>query len=273
MKISVVIPTRDCNKNIEHQIEWYNRQTFRNFQVIFSDSSTPENKSLIRILIKSADFDCKMIDSPRMNWNTPIARNMGIDEANGDIIFLSDADYFPFPDCLERHSDHYDNLNPKLVLGIDYFFPHDSVSINDFDLEKFGQGEYQHIVIWPDLYDMKNCVPSNVSMPKNIFKKVRFDEDFAGNHGSEDWWFFYQIKFKYPLYPLMVSPYPKAAAFNIYEGEYGKVIRDSFPNKKKLLWKYIDLYGELSDPDKNYIKSILGTINTLKKHISEEEGC
>jgi glycosyltransferase involved in cell wall biosynthesis len=97
--ISVVIPTYNSELTIKETIESVQKQTFTDFEIIVIDDGSQDNTiELVKSLIES---------EPRLkifcyeNGGVAVARNRGIELAQGDFISLLDADDLWTSDKLE----------------------------------------------------------------------------------------------------------------------------------------------------------------------------
>lgn len=107
MKISVVIPTYNrpgLALTLVGQIRKYEKKT----EVIIVDQSSKEDDQK---LIKK--YNVKYLRDPQVN--TSIAKNIGIEEAEGDVIIFFDDDVEITPETISSHISEYED---KHVLGV-----------------------------------------------------------------------------------------------------------------------------------------------------------
>lgn len=95
--ISVIIPVYNYENCVNRCLLSVTNQTYRNIEIIIvNDGSTDSSLSIIK---SYNDSRMKVIDS--QHWGVSMARNIGIENANGDFIFFIDADDFLEKDALE----------------------------------------------------------------------------------------------------------------------------------------------------------------------------
>ena len=95
--ISVIIPVYNCQKYVGRCLLSVINQTYGNIEIIIiDDGSTDSSLSVIK---SRDDSRMKVINS--RHRGVSIARNIGIENSNGDFIFFIDADDFLESDALE----------------------------------------------------------------------------------------------------------------------------------------------------------------------------
>ena len=92
LKISVVVPVYNCEKYIERAIESVIKQTYDNWELIIVNDGSKDSSLQIAQKFAGKDARIKVID--RENRGVSVARNIGIDEASGDLLMFLDADDF-----------------------------------------------------------------------------------------------------------------------------------------------------------------------------------
>lgn len=93
--ISIVIPARNEEENIERLLQSISENDYSDYEVILVDGgSKDETRSIAR------SYDAKVIDGPRKG--TGAARNKGWRAAKGDIIYFLDADWFISENVLQE---------------------------------------------------------------------------------------------------------------------------------------------------------------------------
>jgi glycosyltransferase involved in cell wall biosynthesis len=101
---SVVIPAYNASAFIGNAIESALRQTYAPTEVIVVNDGSPDTEQLRQVV---SQFPVRYFEQP--NAGPSAARNLGIQNANGDFIAFLDADDIWFPHCLESHAKHLDN--------------------------------------------------------------------------------------------------------------------------------------------------------------------
>ena len=135
MKISVVVAAYNAEKTLRRCLAALQNQTYQNFElVVIDDGSTDGTAALL------ASFPERRLRVVHNSQRQGIARtrNVGIQQAQGELIFFTDADCLPLPQWLEagvKHIGHadfitgwtlYENSYPsyqdRVVQGKDVFF-------------------------------------------------------------------------------------------------------------------------------------------------------
>jgi glycosyltransferase involved in cell wall biosynthesis len=98
MIISVVIPAHNEGKNISNCLNGLMRQTFArdNYEIIVVDDGSTDNTPDI------VDSFPGVRLIRQKNQGPAVARNMGAQEARGDIVLFTDADCIPFDNWIEE---------------------------------------------------------------------------------------------------------------------------------------------------------------------------
>ena len=95
MRFSIIIPVYFSHQTIQRCIDGLRNQTFKDYEVIFVDS-TPDERSA-EIISKYSDMT--LIRSDQRLW-MHAARNVGADRAGGEILVFTDPDCYAEPDWL-----------------------------------------------------------------------------------------------------------------------------------------------------------------------------
>ena len=96
-KVSVIIPSYNCEKYIRETIDCILAQTHKNIEVIVVDDGSTDNTQDI---VASYGEPVRLIK--QSNARVCAARNRGIQEANGEYICLMDHDDYWFPEKIAR---------------------------------------------------------------------------------------------------------------------------------------------------------------------------
>jgi glycosyltransferase involved in cell wall biosynthesis len=192
--VSVVIPTFNRARFIQHAIDSVFSQTFRNFElIVVDDGSTDDTPIRIGSLFKS-----EKILKDRLHYisiahsGVSRARNIGIDKAQGDWIAFLDSDDYWLSKKLEKQVAFLSE-NPE------YKICHtDEVWIKDG--KRINQGK-KHIKYsgWFFIHSLNLCLisPSSVVIHRSIFDKIgKFDENFTFVEDYELW---LRITSQYPV--------------------------------------------------------------------------
>lgn len=118
MRFSIVIPNYNSEKWIEKLLNSIVEQTYKDYEVIIVDDMSTDRSPRI-ILDYIADRNLQgnfyFYRAEKKLWNGG-ARNMGVEQADGDYILFADCDdWFISNDCLEAISRIIDESSPDLI--------------------------------------------------------------------------------------------------------------------------------------------------------------
>lgn len=99
--ISVVVPTRNEEVNLRRLLESLENNNFDDYEVVVVDGGSED--STVEV---AEEFGARVLEGPRKG--TGAARNVGWKNAEGDIIYFLDADWFLGHDCLESVAEAFD---------------------------------------------------------------------------------------------------------------------------------------------------------------------
>ena len=101
--ISVIIPIYNSISTIKECLDTVFNSDFKNFEVIvISDNSTDDSVKIAK------EYKCKIIELPENN-GPAFARNVGADNAKGDILFFVDSDVIIKKNALTHISEIFNN--------------------------------------------------------------------------------------------------------------------------------------------------------------------
>ena len=178
-KVSIIIPNYNNASFIKKSIESIINQTYKNTQIIIvDDGSTDNSKEVInRIIEKNASKE--IIFLKQYNSNGAIARNRGLEFANGKYVFFLDSDdYMAEDNVLEKMIN--DIKENDLLIG-----NYNIIDFQDSIIKKY-QLNNDDIINVSDCYkySMISPVPSNKLFKKDIidknniyFSNVRIGQD------------------------------------------------------------------------------------------------
>jgi glycosyltransferase involved in cell wall biosynthesis len=129
MKVSVIIPTYNYGRFIKECIDSVFAQTFQDFEILVIDDGSTDNTGEIIGTIEDARL--KYIKIP--NSGVSVARNKGIDTAQGENIAFLDADDKWLPEKLELQVKILDEY-PDIGLVFTNFSRFDSNGVYDMTL-------------------------------------------------------------------------------------------------------------------------------------------
>ena len=122
MNLSVVIPAYNEEKRIGHCLKSVFNQTVKPYEVIVVD-----NNSTDRTVEIAREMGAKVVVQPLQG--ATYARNMGFDEAKGEVIARTDADTIVPNDWIEKYKEHFeedpllDSMAGPAICGIIFYIP------------------------------------------------------------------------------------------------------------------------------------------------------
>jgi len=117
--ISIIVPVYNCEKLIEKCINSLISQTYKNIEIIIvDDGSSDKSGEICDRLAEKYNF-IKVIHQE--NHGVGVARNVGIDAANGDYITFVDSDDLTEPEMIEEFYASSQKYNSDIVFdGLKY---------------------------------------------------------------------------------------------------------------------------------------------------------
>jgi glycosyltransferase involved in cell wall biosynthesis len=106
-KVSVILLTKNSGATVQKSLESVLNQTRKPDEIIVVDGSS--NDGTLDIIKK---YPVKLVSEPGSGFGH--ARNVGVRNASGDIIFFIDSDCYAEPDWIEKALPHFDN-DPEIV--------------------------------------------------------------------------------------------------------------------------------------------------------------
>lgn len=110
--VSVIIPNYNYEKTVKKCLEALINQNYTNIEIIFVDDGSSDNSVSI-----AAEFPCKIIK--QKNKGVSAARNEGVKNSKGEILFFLDSDVALFEDAVKNTVKEFDkDLSIGCVCGI-----------------------------------------------------------------------------------------------------------------------------------------------------------
>ena len=115
MRVTVTVPILNSSQYLKDCIQCLNDQTFRDFEIVFVVDGRTDDGSMeiIEDLCSGMDGVRTVVQTERTGLAG--ARNIGIDEAKGEIIWFLDVDDHPYPGFLEELVSILDENDADIV--------------------------------------------------------------------------------------------------------------------------------------------------------------
>ena len=240
-KISVVIPVYNKDKYLKKTIQSVLNQSFKDFELlIVNDGSTDNSVDIIQ-----------SFDEPRIrffnqeNQGVAVARNLGANKANTQLIAFLDGDDIWFPNHLEEIWQLYQKFPKAAFFATAYQIKYK----NHLQKSVFNFNQTQTLIDKFYRYDRGRALffTSNFAVKKNIFIKTG---GFKNGIHAEDTEFFLRLGISYSMaYSKIVTMTHINASDNSLFAQYKleKKMRllDSFSSQEKNdddLKAYLDMH-------------------------------
>ena len=200
-KLTVIIPVRNEEDNIQNLLEDINKQTypFRNFEVIIAnDGSTDKTETVVLAFQEVAHFDLKLLNILNKNGSSPKknAIQKGIEISSGELIITTDGDCRVTANWLASIEEIYKQNDAKLISSLVTFMNEKSFW-NTFQIIEFasliGSGACAMFLKKPNM-----CNGANIAYTREVFEEVN---GFAGNEhlaSGDDEFLMHKIANIYP---------------------------------------------------------------------------
>ncbi|MBQ2645390.1 glycosyltransferase family 2 protein [bacterium] len=190
MKVSVIIPTYNCERFLQESIGSLLKQTFTDFEIIVVDNKSTDNTVKKIKDFMTQDSKISLIELEK-NYKQGIARNIGVEKAQGEYIMFVDGDDKVSPDFIEKMYNKISTDNADITICRWAPFDNRTGKIN----YKHGFANFHRL---PEKYktesftwrDIKDEVYSQSNVPwDKIYKKsflLEKDIKFPGGMFFED---------------------------------------------------------------------------------------
>lgn len=111
-QISIIVPVYNADKWLNRCIDSILGQTFTDFELLLVDDGSKDGSGVICDAYAEADSRVRVFHKP--NGGVSSARNLGIDNANGEWIAFCDADDYVLSDWLDNF-DFISNANEDII--------------------------------------------------------------------------------------------------------------------------------------------------------------
>jgi len=191
-KASIVVTSFDREDSLRRLLECLNEQSVPpdQYEVIIADDSAELNTGEKACSNVQTRYRTRLVRTglPYEVNGVSVARNRGIEAANGRVIISIDDDCIPNRYFVEEHLKYHKNGHPCIVLG------HRSENMQKLEEDRpvsvtENKALSELVTGAADLLRFNNFMTGNISFPKDIVTEVGlFNEAFAqpGEHGWED---------------------------------------------------------------------------------------
>jgi glycosyltransferase involved in cell wall biosynthesis len=194
-KISIIIPTKNEAEIIGECLRSVFDQTLAPFEVLLVDGGSTDSTLEI-----AKGFGVKIIKEGKPS-SPANARNIGAENASGNILLMMDADVVLQKDCLEKAVNIFRNSDAKCVIPSQLNCNH---SYLEFIQRKWDEGIRTRATIG----FQKANVPAYF-LRKEVFDKVKFDTRYGFGEDDD---FSLRLEQKYGQESIIVAPDCKVIA-------------------------------------------------------------
>lgn len=230
--ISIVIPVYNEEENISVLIESILTQQFKDYKIIVVDDCSVDNT--VEVIKRYKEV--KLIQL-KNNSGPAKARNVGVENAKGDIILFLDSDVVIHKDVLEKVNKFFkENKAAISLIGV-----YSKNPVNKGFIPKFKALLDYYIFVVPNKEIVTSFEPRCGAVKKCVFEEIGgFDVRYKWLREVEDFEFGYRLLKKGPIYidtSIQVDhnfPYFKALSRNFLKRGYQWVnlflLRKKFDN-------------------------------------------
>lgn len=176
IKASIIVPVYKCENFIQKCIDSVLTQSFKNFELILVLDGEDEPSGKICCKYAKADKRIKIIS--KKHEGVSVARNRGIDNAEGEWIFFLDSDDWIEENYIFKMVEMAENETTDIFI-CDYFAERNSSSkresffdFSERNFQNFEKGELVKSCLFSTLYTSSNA-SVNIGVPwAKVYKKV-----------------------------------------------------------------------------------------------------
>lgn len=135
-EVSIIVPVYNVEKYLEKCIESIIYQSFEDWELILVDDGSPDNSGAICDRMAAADKRIRVIH--KNNEGVSKARNVGIENAQGEYLCFIDSDDWVEPTYLGSMMNHIEGKNSVVYGNVinDYTYGKESSAVFDYTDEK-----------------------------------------------------------------------------------------------------------------------------------------
>lgn len=174
-KVSIIIPVYNAENYIDLAISSVLNQTYKNIEIIVVNDGSTDNTNKMLAHWKNIDNRIKIINIK--NNGVSNARNVGIKEATGDLLFFLDSDDAIHKSTIELMLNNYNDKSTLVVCGFDRFKLDSECELNNNLYFSFALNSNSHKVLkqqrngfysWGILYENEIVKKHNIQFDVSL---------------------------------------------------------------------------------------------------------
>lgn len=175
--VSIIVPVYNCEKYMEACIESILIQSYDNIEVIIIDDGSTDNT--YNIIKEYINKDKRIKYFKQENLGPSIARNRGIEKANGEYLIFIDSDDFIEKIYVEKLVNEIKGKNFDIVCcGYIDKSKYGVVKLNDFWINKYELNKKEFLscicngvggVLWAKIFSKDIIIENKIRMDPKIF--------------------------------------------------------------------------------------------------------
>jgi len=186
-KVSVIIRTKNEEKYLGRVLEAYQKQSFRDFEILLVDDRSED-----RTLDIAEEYGCRIVTIPNGKFSHPYSCNLGGEAATGEYLVYTNGHSIPGRETFLE--DGLRNFRDASVAGV-FAIPvaHEDGTIADrivYDIAAYTVGAIRYRVggLWYALIGTRSGLlgTTNAMIRKDLWTEYPFDESFNDGWGGED---------------------------------------------------------------------------------------
>ncbi len=190
LSVSIIIPAYNCEKTILQTLQCSFDQAYKDIKdvIVVDDGSTDRTAQIVQS-VKGVTYVYQN------NAGPAAARNRGVKEATGDVVFFTDSDCLPQRGWIDNSIKHFDNPGIAAVAG-SY-----GIANQNNRLARCVHKEilFRHRVLMPQYPKVFGSY--NVGIRKDVFKEVEgFDVSYRYASGEDNDLSYKILKAGYKIY-------------------------------------------------------------------------
>ena len=173
--VSIIMPHFNCGDYIHETVESILKQTYSNWELLIVDDCSTEIDAIHKLNeISRIDNRIKVLSTP-INSGAGVARNVALENAQGDYIAFCDADDWWYPEKIEKQVHYMLEHGYRFVCS--YYEDCDAnLNVKSIVRQK-GRQNYQDLI--------SGC---NIGSPGVIYYKLGVEDiRFPSSRRGEDW--------------------------------------------------------------------------------------